>query len=146
MIWITGLPGAGKTTLARELASRLNNSMVLDSEKIRPLLWPEIGYTIDDRSKNTRRLGSLAQMIERQTTIRVIVAAISPYRDDREGIREDSKHFLLVHLYVPIKILHERRPGFQPMVYIDPDPSECLRFDTSITPVSEIAERVIESH
>jgi adenylyl-sulfate kinase len=105
-VWLTGLPSSGKTTLAGLLAKELLRIglkvEVLDADVIRPLLWPELGYSREDRNENVRRLSILAQMLVRSGLV-TVVAAISPYRDGRASARSQIGPFVEVYLDCPVE-------------------------------------------
>src|SRR2546427_5022975 len=90
-LWLTGLPGAGKTTLAaavsQELRSRGAAVEVLDGDEVRQNLSKGLGFSREDRDTNIRRIGYVAQLLTRNG-VAVITAAISPYR----GVREEMRH------------------------------------------------------
>ena len=89
VVWFTGLPSAGKTTLsrifARELRSRGLKVEVLDGDEVRETLSKGLGFTRDDRNTNIRRIGYVAQLLARYG-VWVLVAVISPYRAVREEV------------------------------------------------------------
>jgi len=112
-IWFTGLPGAGKTTLARrlELEIRAHGHYVevLDGDRMREDLSVDLGFSKQDRDRNVMRIGYIADLLSRNG-IFVIVSAIAPYRDTRLAVR--SKHetgrFIEVHVNCPLSILTAR--------------------------------------
>src|SRR5215831_1769568 len=89
-LWFTGLPGAGKSTLAKRVAEKLLDCgvrvEVLDGDVIRAVLSSDLGYSKKDRDVNIRRLGFISHLLSRNGVV-VIVAAISPYRAIREQVR-----------------------------------------------------------
>jgi adenylyl-sulfate kinase len=108
-VWLTGLSGAGKTTLARLLEKELSRNAfqveVLDGDEVRRHVSKGLGFSREDREENIRRIGFLCQLLCRHGIV-VIVAAISPYRKLREEIRAQS-HGRLIEVYVerPIEVL-----------------------------------------
>jgi len=104
-LWLTGLPCSGKTTLAAALAADLRNRntrvQVLDGDAIRPLFWPELGFSREDRDANVRRTAALAKLFTRQD-IAVIVALVSPYAATRRAVRADLAPFVEVFVDCPV--------------------------------------------
>jgi adenylylsulfate kinase len=83
IIHITGLPGSGKTTLAAELADRIN-AIHINADKVRADLNKDLGFALDDRIENARRLGALARLLDEQGQI-VIVDFICPTLETRQA-------------------------------------------------------------
>jgi adenylyl-sulfate kinase len=97
-LWLTGLPRAGKSTIAGLVAGRLrsrgvNHMEVLDGDLVREGLCRDLGFSREDRTENIRRLTFVSKLLTRNGVV-VIVAAISPYREDREHAREEIQSFL----------------------------------------------------
>jgi adenylylsulfate kinase len=90
VLWFTGLPSSGKSTLAHEVERRLFeigcNSYVLDGDNVRHGLNKNLGFSPDDRKENIRRLGEVAKLFADACVI-TITAFISPYREDRDQAR-----------------------------------------------------------
>lgn len=101
-IWLTGLPSAGKTTLARALEKRFLEAgqrvEVLDGDVVRTYLTKDLGFTPDDRRENVRRIGFVADLLSRNGVV-VLCPVIAPYRDSRDEVRElHGDRFIEVHV------------------------------------------------
>jgi adenylyl-sulfate kinase len=90
VIWLTGLPGAGKTTIAQAVAHALHDgghlALVLDGDDLRQGLCADLGFSPADRVENVRRAGEVARVLFSQGAI-VLCAFVSPYRSSRERVR-----------------------------------------------------------
>jgi adenylyl-sulfate kinase len=110
-IWLTGLPGAGKTTLSNLLAQRLSTYElpveVLDADVLRTTLCKGLGFSRGDREENVRRIGFVCEILARHEII-AIVAAISPFRNGREEVRSRIARFVEVYVQCPLHILVQR--------------------------------------
>lgn len=113
IIWLTGLSGAGKTTignaLCTELLARGYRVEVLDGDIIRTLFSNDLGFTKEDRDENVRRIGSLAGLLARNGVV-VLVSAISPYRAAREEVRSRNPAFVEVYVNAPLHVCEQRDP------------------------------------
>jgi adenylylsulfate kinase len=113
VIWITGLSGAGKSTLAhaveRILFTMGCNVIVLDGDRVRHGLCADLGYSLAARTENVRRLSELARLLYESGHI-VLVAAISPIREDRNRARAliESSRFMEVYCSCPLHICERR--------------------------------------
>lgn len=99
-LWLTGLPRAGKSTVAGLVAGRLRtlgieSVEVLDGDVVREGLCRGLGFSREDRTENIRRISFVSKLLTRNG-VAVIVAAISPYREDRELAREEIQAFVEV--------------------------------------------------
>jgi adenylylsulfate kinase len=110
-LWFTGLSGAGKTTLARlvesDLLARGRRVEVLDGDVIRTNLSKGLGFSKEDRDTNIRRIGFVCNLLTRNEVI-AIAAAISPYRDIRQEVRQTIGSFIEVYVKCPLDVLIER--------------------------------------
>ncbi len=117
VIWLTGLSGAGKSTIAqaleRELFQRAMHTYVLDGDNIRHGLNSNLGFSPDDRVENIRRVSEVAKLMADSGTV-VITAFISPYRMDRSRAREialeGNAEFIEVFVEAPLAVCEARDP------------------------------------
>ncbi|TNF29725.1 MAG: adenylyl-sulfate kinase [Deltaproteobacteria bacterium] len=114
VVWLTGLSGSGKTTIARAvdqiLVERGIRSYVLDSENIRHGLSRGLGFSLDDRVEHIRRVTEVAKLFADSATI-LFVAAISPYRWMRRRARDIiGGDFLEIHVATPLEVCEARDP------------------------------------
>lgn len=113
VLWLTGLPGAGKTTLATRLAALLRAQgqrvEVLDGDEVRQHLSPDLGFSRADRDANILRIGYVAQLLERNGVV-TIVAAVSPYAAARDRVRARVRRFVEVHVDCSLAELRRRDP------------------------------------
>jgi phosphoadenosine phosphosulfate reductase len=110
-IWLTGLSGAGKSTIAcaleAALAARGHRVEVLDGDVVREHLSPGLGFSKVDRDTNVRRIASVADLLTRHGAA-AIVAAISPYREARDAARRQIGAFVEVHVRCSLDALIQR--------------------------------------
>ncbi|MCF7549370.1 adenylyl-sulfate kinase [Pseudonocardia sp. WMMC193] len=114
-VWLTGLPSAGKSTIAHAaetvLRARGLRVEVLDGDAVRPHLAAARGYSRDDRAINIRRIGWVAELLARNGVL-VLVSAIAPFRDVREQVRaahtENGTEFREVYVSTPVEVSAQR--------------------------------------
>jgi adenylyl-sulfate kinase len=112
-VWLTGLSGAGKTTLARATAATLGRQgwqvEVLDGDDLRRTLCADLGFSREDRTENIRRIIVRAnELVERG--IVVLVAAITPYEELRRAARGVIENYLEVWVNAPLEVCSARDP------------------------------------
>lgn len=112
VLWFTGLSGAGKSTLAAKATDYLKKRGLqvqqLDGDRIREI-FPNTGFSREDRDRHVRRVGYLASMLEHNNVI-VIAALISPYTETRQEVREMCQNFIEVHVDTPLEVCEDRDP------------------------------------
>jgi adenylylsulfate kinase len=114
-LWLTGLSGAGKSTLANALELRLNqfelHTFLLDGDNLRAGLCRDLGMGADCRRENIRRMAEVARLMVDAGLI-VIVAAISPFRGEREAARRlfAKGDFIEVYVSTPFAVCAQRDP------------------------------------
>ena len=110
-LWLTGMSGAGKTTISSLLETwlRRHGALVerLDGDEVRKHLSRGLGFSREDRDENIRRIGFVARLLSRNGVI-AIVAAISPYRAVRLELRQSIENFVEVHVDCPLDVLIAR--------------------------------------
>lgn len=115
VVWLTGLPGAGKSTIAHAIEAKLHRSglqtVVLDGDNIRHGLCSDLGFSTADRNENIRRVGEVARLFLEQGTL-VFVALVSPVRSAREQIRAllPDGDFIEIYCNCPLAICRQRDP------------------------------------
>ena len=113
VIWLTGLSGSGKSTIANELELALENngvkSYVLDGDNVRGGLNSDLGFSDEDRKENIRRIAEVAKLFSDSGTI-AITAFISPFRVEREAAKEiiGKENFIEVYVNAPIEVCERR--------------------------------------
>ena len=112
VIWLTGLSGSGKTTIANSLADQLRkrsfNPVLLDGDEIRDLFKIN-GFDEDARKTHNLNIGGISSLLERQGNI-VIVSLISPYIEIRDEIRKKCNNFIEVHVATSLDTCIKRDP------------------------------------
>ena len=115
LIWLTGLPSSGKSTIAftveHALVERGRLAYVLDGDNIRHGLNKNLGFSAEDRTENIRRIGEVGKLFADAGFI-TVSSFISPYHADRDGARElmDESDFFEVFIDTPLEICEKRDP------------------------------------
>ena len=162
-LWLTGLPGSGKSTIAEDLNNYFTESdyksYVLDGDKVRSGLSADLSFTDVDRKENIRRIAEVCNMMMDAGMI-VIVAVISPKEDLREFAREivGEERFYEVYLSTPLETCIQRDPkghykkalageinGFTGVsAPFEPSKNARLRLDTSDKSVEECSKIILD--
>ena len=114
-IWLTGLSGSGKSTVAvaaeAELVNRGRLAYVLDGDNVRHGLNKNLGFSPEDRTENIRRIGEVSKLFT-ESGVLVFASFISPYRADRDQARElfDKGDFIEVYIKADVATCEERDP------------------------------------
>lgn len=103
ILWLTGLSGSGKSTVAaaieKELFKQRSRAYILDGDNLREGINGDLGFGPEERSENIRRIGEIAKLLA-DAGIITIVAAISPYRQDRDKVRASCTPGEFIEVYV----------------------------------------------
>jgi len=107
VVWFTGLSSAGKSTLAaavkNELLARSIEVELLDGDAFRKTLSRDLGFTVEDRSENVRRMGIIASVLASHGMV-VLVAAVSPSRKSRADVRRMCNTFIEIYVNAPLDV------------------------------------------
>lgn len=162
LLWFTGLPSSGKSTIAHAVEEQLHQrgcrTIVLDGDNIRHNLCADLGFSVQDREENIRRIGEVAKLFVEAGTI-VLAAFVSPIRRDRDRVRGMFQHgdFLEIHCHCPADICAKRDPKDHyrraragelkeftgvSAPYEEPADAE-LKLETGALPVAACADQVI---
>ena len=115
VLWFTGLPGSGKSTIANEVEKELHDrgihAYILDGDNVRLGLNKDLGFTPEDRAENVRRVGEVARLMHDAGLV-VIVCLVSPYRADRDAVRArfEPGEFVEIHVDTPLEVCMARDP------------------------------------
>ena len=112
-VWLTGLSGSGKSTIAVDLEKRLwergIRAYILDGDNIRHGLNKNLGFSPEDRTENIRRIGEVAKLFTEAGVV-ALTTFISPYRADRDQVRKIMAYgdFVEVHVDCPVEVCAQR--------------------------------------
>ncbi|MGY1438710.1 adenylyl-sulfate kinase [Streptomyces reniochalinae] len=114
-VWLTGLPSAGKTTIATALAERLRGEgrrvEVLDGDEIRTFLSAGLGFSRAERDTNVQRIGFVAELLASHG-VTVLVPVIAPYADSREAVAKrhaaEGTPYVEVHVATSLRVCSQR--------------------------------------
>ncbi|ELP69143.1 adenylyl-sulfate kinase [Streptomyces turgidiscabies] len=114
-VWLTGLPSAGKTTIAQLLGSRLraegHRVEILDGDEIRRFLSAGLGFSREDRNTNVQRIGLVSEVLARNGVLS-LVPVIAPYADSRDAVRKrhdaSGTPYIEVHVATPVEVCGRR--------------------------------------
>ncbi|RLG62242.1 adenylyl-sulfate kinase [archaeon] len=113
VVWLTGLPGSGKTTIAKilekELRARGYKVELLDGDEVRKWLSPEAGFTREDRERHLRRVIYVSKLLARNGVI-VLASFVSPYRSIRAEARRIIGDFIEVYVKCSLETVIKRDP------------------------------------
>jgi adenylylsulfate kinase len=112
VIWLTGLPASGKSTIAkgvfRYLSENGHRVEHLDGDEVRTI-FPQTGFSKTERDLHIRRIGYLAALLEKHD-VTVVASFISPYRIARDFVRGLCRQFIEVYISTPLEICEKRDP------------------------------------
>jgi adenylylsulfate kinase len=110
-IWLTGLSGAGKTTIANAVKQELQIAdakiEILDGDEMRQTICKGLGFSDTDRQENIWRIGFVAHLLTRNGVI-VLVSAIAPHREIRQKLRQKIGNFIEVYVNAPLAVCEQR--------------------------------------
>ncbi len=113
VLWFTGLPAAGKSTLANEVYEKLKQRNIkierLDGDEVRKNLTKDLGFSKADRDENIHRVGFVANLLSRNG-VGVIASFVSPYCRQREELRRNIENFIEIFVDTPLAVCEQRDP------------------------------------
>jgi len=148
VMWLTGLSGSGKSTIAKELERRLFDrgcqTMMLDGDNVRHGLSGDLGFSGRDRKENIRRVGEVARLFFEQGNL-TLCTFVSPYQEDRDRVRSllPDDRFFEVHVACDIEVCKERDPKG---LYEKAEKGEIANFTGISAPYEEPASPEVVVH
>lgn len=113
VVWLTGLPGSGKTTISRILEPKLKHAGLkvepLDGDEVRVWLSPGEQFTREDRERHLKRVAHICQLLARNGVV-VLATFVSPYRSSRDYARSIIPNFVEVFVKAPVELCMSRDP------------------------------------
>jgi len=115
VVWFTGLPSSGKSTIANAVEEKLFlrgcRTFVLDGDNVRHGLCSDLGFSAEDRKENIRRIGEVSKLFV-EAGIIVLTAFISPFREDRDRVRKlvGNADFIEIFCDCPVDVCELRDP------------------------------------
>ncbi len=110
VLWFTGLPSSGKSTLADEVAGQLQKKGLklerLDGDKVREI-FPKTGFSREDRNMHIRRIGFLCSILEKNGVC-PIASFVSPYKESRDFVRNITQNFVEIYVATPLEECEKR--------------------------------------
>ena len=110
VLWFTGLPLSGKTTIANGVYEKLKKEGIkiqrLDSKDVRSL-FPEVGFSREDRNRHIKRIGHLVSILEKNG-ISSVASFISPYKESRDFVRKQVKNFIEIYVKASVEACMKR--------------------------------------
>ena len=110
VLWLTGLSGSGKSTIADKVHEKLKNDFRierLDGDIVRQHITKGLGFSKEDRDENIKRIAYIAEVLSRHG-VGVIASFISPYKEEREHVKKTVDNFIEVHINTPLDICEKR--------------------------------------
>jgi adenylylsulfate kinase len=138
IIWFTGQPGSGKTTLADELYSRIDSGFKIDGDHLRKV-FPGTGFSKEERYKNIIRAQEIAKFIE-SNGFNPIVSVVAPYRELRENFKSTSN---ILEIYVHTSEIRGREK-FHVLEYEKPE-SNYIDVDTTNKTVESCIQQILDA-
>lgn len=161
VVWLTGLSGSGKSTIATALAPELHRTTgrvveLLDGDTVRTHLSKGLTFSREDRDENVRRIGFIADLVARHGGV-ALVAAISPFRAVREEIKAKYTNVFEVHIHASVeecarrdtkglyaKALRGELPNFTGVTDpYEPPENPDVRVDTAAMSVADAVEKIL---